>query len=168
MSVNLHTFVGLYERALTTLGHILDQGAEFARSKGVSEAEMLEWRLIDDMNPLRFQAYVVINFSRQWPARVAGLEVPADIPADLDFAGLKAAIAGAKAELAAMDPKALDGRGAVPITRSLGQIEPTLPGGQWMSGFATTNIYFHLSMAYAILRQRGAPLGKRDMFAGGL
>ena len=40
--------------------------------------------------------------------------------------------------------------------------------GQWIAGFATTNFYFHLSMVYAILRSRGVPLGKRDLFAGGL
>jgi len=167
MGVNLFTFVGLFDRALTTLDHVLDTGAEFARSKGASEAEMLEWRLIDDMNPLRFQAYVAINFARQWPARAAGLEVPADIAADLDFAGLKAAIGRAKAELAALDPKSFDGREDIAITRPVGPNEMTLPGAQWVTGFATTNIYFHLSMAYAILRQRGAPLGKRDFFAGG-
>src|SRR5512143_2284287 len=74
VTTNLFTFVDLYSRGLTTLAHVLDKGAAFARSKGATEAEMLEWRLIDDMNPLRFQAYSVINFSRQLPARVAGLE----------------------------------------------------------------------------------------------
>jgi hypothetical protein len=37
-----------------------------------------------------------------------------------------------------------------------------------VSGFATTNFYFHLSMTYAILRMKGVGLGKRDFFAGGL
>jgi len=32
--------------------------------------------------------------------------------------------------------------------------------------FATTNIYFHLSIAYAILRANGVPIGKADLFAG--
>ena len=45
-------------------------------------------------------------------------------------------------------------------------MEPTLPAGQWLSVFATTNIYFHLSMAYAILRMKGVPIGKIDLFAG--
>jgi hypothetical protein len=168
MSTNLFTFVGLYARGLTTLAHVLEKGAELAKAEGVSEADMLEWRLVDDMNPLRFQAYVVVNFAKQWPARVAGLPVPADIPADLDLAGLKAAIEDAKAYLAALDPKQFEGRDEVPFALKLGEIEPTLPLAGWLSGFATTNFYFHLSMAYAILRQRGADLGKRDLFAGGL
>jgi hypothetical protein len=169
MSTNLFTFVGLYDRGLTTLAHILDKGAELARSKGVSESEMLDWRLVDDMNPLRFQAYVVINFAKQWTARAAGLPVPADIPADLDLAGLKTAIADAKAHLAGLDAKQFEGRDDVMITHKLGaEMEPSLSAAQWLTSFATTNFYFHLSIAYAILRQRGADLGKRDLFAGGL
>jgi hypothetical protein len=168
MGVNLFTFVDLYSKGLTTLAHVLDRGAELAKSKGVSEADMLEWRLIDDMNPLRFQARSVINFARSWPARAAGLEIPADIAADLDFAGLKAAIEDAKAILAGLNAAQFAGRDEVPLTVNLGQMEATFPAGQWLTGFATTNFYFHLSMAYAILRARGANLGKRDLFAGGL
>ncbi len=168
MTVNLFTTVGLYDRVLGTLSHVLNKGAERAKALGVSEADMLEWRLIDDMNPLRFQAQVVINFANQWTSRVAGLPLPADIPTDLDFAGLQGAIKDAKAYLASLKPEQFEGRDDVPLTVSLGQLEPTFPAGQWLTVFASTNVYFHLSMAYAILRARGADLGKRDLFAGGL
>ncbi len=47
-------------------------------------------------------------------------------------------------------------------------MSPTLPVGQWISGFATTNLYFHASMAYAILRAKGVPIGKIDLFPTGL
>jgi hypothetical protein len=168
MAVCLFTFVDLYSKGLATLDHILAKGAEFAASKGVSDAEMLEWRLIEDMNPLRFQAFVVINFAKQWTARAAGAPVPADIPSDLDFKGIKAAIAEARAHLAGLKPEQFDGRDDVPLKVNLGQIEPELPLGQWLTGFATTNFYFHLSTAYGILRSRGVQIGKVDLFAGGL
>ena len=168
MGVNLFTFVDMYSKGLTTLAHILDKGATLAKSKGSTEAEMLEWRLVDDMNPVRFQAFVAINFAKRWSARAAGVEVPAEIAPDLDYAGLKAAIDEAKAFLATLKAEQFAGRDEIPHTENLGGIEPTLPLGQWMSGFATTNFYFHLSIAYAILRHRGAELGKRDLFAGGL
>jgi uncharacterized protein len=168
MAVCLFTFVDLYSKGLGTLDHILAEGAGFAASKGVSDADMLEWRLVEDMNPLRFQAFVVINFAKQWTARAAGLPVPADIPADLDLAGLQAAIAEARAYLAGLMAEQFEGRDDTALTVNLGQVEPTLPLGQWLSGFATTNFYFHLSTAYGILRAKGVPIGKRDLFAGGL
>lgn len=168
MTVCLFTFVDLYSKGLGTLDHLLTKGAEFARSKGGSEADILDWRLIDDMNPLRFQAMVVINFAKQWPARAAGLSVPEAIAEDLDLAGFKAAIAEAKAYLASLKAEQFEGRDQAPITFNLGQFEPTLPAGQWLSSFATTNFYFHLSTAYGILRHKGVQIGKPDLFAGGL
>ncbi len=168
VTVCLFTFVDLYSKGLTTLDNLLTKGAAFAAGKGVSEADMLNWRLIDDMNPLSFQAMVVINFSKQWTARAAGLPVPDNIPEVLDLAGCKAAIAEAKAFLASLKAEQFAGRDAAPLTFNLGVMEPTLPAGQWLTGFATTNFYFHLSMAYAILRAQGVQIGKPDMFAGGL
>ncbi|HEY0436140.1 MAG TPA: DUF1993 family protein, partial [Phenylobacterium sp.] len=60
------------------------------------------------------------------------------------------------------------GRDDVPLTLPIGpDMTPTLPSGQWLTVFGATNIYFHLSMAYAILRAKGVQIGKRDVFAGG-
>ena len=169
MTVNLFTFVDLYSRALTTLSHILTKGAEHAKAQGVGEKEMLDWRLIDDMQPLRFQISVVCNFSRQWTARVAGLPVPADILDSFSLDTLQAEIGAANAYLAALKPEQFAGRDDVPLKVLIGgSMEPTLPAGQWLTVFATTNLYFHLSTAYGILRSKGVPIGKIDLFAGGL
>lgn len=89
MKANLYTYVGVYSRGLDTLAHILAKGAEFAAAKGVSEAAMLDWRLADDMFPLRRQAQVVVDFSRQWPARAAGLDVPAALEGEPGLAELQ-------------------------------------------------------------------------------
>jgi len=169
VAVCLFTFVDLYSKGLGTLDHILAKGAERAAAMGVTDSEMLEWRLIEDMNPLRFQAYVVINFAKQWTARAAGVEVPADIASDLNLAGLRAEIASAKAFLAGLTAEQFEGRDDVPLEVTLGNgFSPTLPLGQWLTSFATTNFYFHLSTAYGILRAQGTPIGKVDLFAGGL
>jgi hypothetical protein len=168
VQTNLYTFIGLYSRGLDTLANILAKGADHAAGLGVTEGEMLEWRLVDDMFPLRQQAMIVCSFAMQWPARAVGLPVPAGLDGEPNLAELKAGIAKAKAYLADLTPEQFEGRDDVPLTYNLGQMEPTLPTAQWISNFATTNFYFHLSMAYAILRARGAPLGKPDMFGGGL
>ena len=167
MPFTLHGFVGLYDRVLGSLSHILDKGEAYVTEKGISTDEMLDWKLIDDMAPLRFQIMVVVNFTRTWTARVAGQPVPEGIEDNLDLAGFRDAIAESKAHLAALAPEHFAGRDDEPITFKIGDImEPTLPAGQWLSVFATTNIYFHLSIAYAILRAKGVPIGKADVFAG--
>ena len=169
MTVSLFTFVDLYRRQLDTAAHLLAKGRAHAAATGVSEADMLGWRLIDDMHPLNFQLMVVINFATQWTARVAGLPEQPGVSADLDADAFQAAIVDAKAFLATLTQAEFDSREDVMITHKLGDImEPTLPAGQWLTVFATTNIYFHLSTAYGILRAHGVPIGKVDIFASGL
>ena len=169
MTVTAFTFVDLYGRALATASSLLDKGAAHARATGVSEAQMLDWRLIDDMAPLGFQIMVVVNFAKAWPARFAGLEVPAEIGADLDVAGFQAAIKDAQAWLAARTPAEFEGRDGVPLEVELGTgLKPTLPAERWLTVFATTNMFFHLSTAYGILRAHGVQIGKADLFASGL
>lgn len=167
MPVTLHTFVDLYDRTLQSLSHLLDKGEAFAVEQGLSTDAMLDWKLIEDMHPLRFQAMVVINFTRSWTARVVGQDVPEGVEQTLDLAGFRAAIADSRAHLAALTPEHFAGRDDVPLTVQITDtMTPTLPASQWLSVFASTNIYFHLSMVYAILRMKGVPIGKIDLFAG--
>lgn len=167
--VSLATFADMFARTLVTADHLLTKGAAFAESQGADPESILDWRLIEDMQPLRFQIMVICNFTQQWPARAAGLPVPNDVTDDLDFAGFRAALAASRAWLTALPPDAFAGRDEVPLTYTIGTgMTLTFPSAQWLTGFATTNLYFHLSTAYAILRARGVPLGKVDLFAGGL
>jgi hypothetical protein len=167
--VSLFTFVDLYSRQLATAAHLLAKGTQHAAATGVSEAQMLDWRLIDDMQPLSFQLMVVCNFTRQWPARAAGLTLPGEIGADLSVEQFQEEIANSKAWLQALAPDALEGRDDEPLTVTLGTgMTPTLPAARWLTVFATTNVYFHFNMAYAILRSRGTPIGKIDLFPTGL
>jgi uncharacterized protein len=169
MTVSLFTFIDLFDRQAATASSLLAKGAAHAKATGVSEREMLEWRLIEDMAPLGFQLMVVCNFTRLWPARVAGLPLPAEVTADLDVAGFQAALADARAYLAALKPEQFAGRDDVPLTVTIGTgMEPTLPSAQWLTVFANTNLYFHLSIAYGILRAHGVQIGKPDLFATGL
>ncbi|MFM9829813.1 MAG: DUF1993 domain-containing protein [Sphingomonas sp.] len=169
MTVSLFSFVDLYRRQLDAAAHLLTKGAAFAAENDIAEADMLGWRLADDMHPLAFQLMVVTNFALWWPARAAGLPELGEVEATLDVAGFHAAIANAKAKLATLTADQFAGRDDVPFTHTLREsMELTLPSGQWLSVFATTNIYFHLSMVYAILRMKGVPLGKLDLFAGGI
>lgn len=169
MAIDLFTFVDLYERTLGSLAHLLDKGEAFAAGQGVSTDAMLDWRLADDMHPVRFQASVVVNFTRSWTARVAGLPVPPSLDPAADLAGLRSGIADAQAHLAALTRDQFADRDDTPLTVQITDtLAPTFPAGHWLSVFATTNIYFHLSMVYAILRMKGVPIGKIDLFAGRL
>ena len=164
----LYPFVGVFAQGLGTLEHVLEVGVKHGSTIGASEAQVLDWRLIDDMYPLREQATTAISSSLQWAARAAGAQQPTGPAGDQSLADLKAAIGKAKAFLGDLKPEAFEGRDDLVVKVSLGQIEPELPLIRWMHGFAVPNFHFHLTTAYAICRQKGAPLGKVDFFAGGL
>ncbi|MBK8629025.1 MAG: DUF1993 family protein [Sphingomonadales bacterium] len=170
MAVSLYSFVPMYRRVIETAAHLLAKGKAHAAAHDISEADMLAWTLAEDMLPLSFQLAVVRNFSLGWTARAADLPVPeAVIGAEMNMEAFEAAFAEAIAALDAMTADQFAGRDEASITFKIGDImEPTLPAGQWITGFATTNIYFHLSMIYAILRMKGVALGKLDMFPAGL
>lgn len=169
-NVTLFSFVDMYRRALAATDHLLTKGAAHAVAAGGTEADILGWRLADDMHPLSFQLEIVINFTRNWIARAAGVAVPDSINgADLSLDQFHAEIAAAQAFLDGVTAERLAGRDDAPVKFKIGDImEPTLPASQWLTGFATTNIYFHMSMVYAILRMKGVPLGKVDLFPTGL
>ena len=169
MTVNFHSFVDMYSRVLEVAAHILAKGDEFAKARGVTDAQLLDWRLVDDMNPLSFQLTLVCDFSRQWLARAAGIDVPAGVSGCNTVADFQREIAAASAYVQAITPAQFAGRDDAPLTVTIGNgMSPTLPASQWITGFATRNMYFHLSMAYAILRGRGVQLGKLDLFPSGL
>ena len=168
-ATNLFSTVDLFSRQVTAAKHLLAKGQAHAAGAGITEQQMLGWRLAPDMHPLSFQLSVVANFTRTWTARVAGLEPPAGIAADLDVAGFNAGLDAALAWLAALTPDQFAGRDDVQMTfEIIPGMSPTLPASSWLTVFAATNISFHVSMTYAILRANGVALGKADIFAAGL
>jgi hypothetical protein len=168
-AINLYSFVDLFARSVVAAKHLLAKGAAHVSSLGITEQEMLGWRLAEDMHPLSFQLAVVANFTRLWTARVAGLEPPAGIATDLDVAGFDAGLDAALAYLRTLAPDQFEGRDDVPLTfEIMPGMAPTLTAAQWLTVFAATNVNFHVSMVYAILRANGAPLGKADTFVAGL
>ena len=169
MTVDLFSHVALLDKQLAVAAHLLGKAEAHAAQSGDPAAAFLDWQLIDDMHPLRFQIMVVCNFAAQWPARVAGVTAPADVAATLDLAGFRAALTKARAFLGALTPDQFAGRDDVPFTFRLGEtMEPTMPLADWLIRFALPNVFFHLSMIYAILRGRGVPIGKLDFFGGEL
>ena len=160
--------LSLFQARLISMAHILEVGQEYCESNGISERQMLGWRLADDMYPLRRQVQVVRNLAVQWSARAAGVAVPETLEGDSSAAELLAALDDAQQFVGQLKSEPLAEQSNELLEFDLGAVKPTLPIRQWISNFATTNILFHLSIAYGILRANKVPLQKPDLFAGGL
>lgn len=170
MTVSLGTFIDQFHTALVTTGHIFAKGQAHVVEAGADPATMLEWRLAEDMHPLSFQLAAVIDFTKGWSARAAGVDVPERTAwQTTTVAAFNAAIADANVFVRAIDRDAVNARADEVLTVQITDtMAPTMPVERWITGFASTNIQFHLAMTYAILRLHGVPLGKLDMFSTGL
>jgi len=166
--VDLASVVLGWDKALGTADHLISKVKVLAEREGISEDEVLDWRLAPDMYPLRSQLQFVADLAWSWSTRAVGLEVPSASEVQGGTTELRELVASVRKCLTSMTIEQFEGRDGMEFTVNLGIIEPTMPLGRWVLGFANTNILFHLSIAYAILRSRGVTVGKADLFAGGL
>ena len=151
-------------RALRGLAHVLGLGEAHARDEGILPDALLQLRLIDDMYPLARQVQIATDMARNGASRLAGRDVVSVPDDETDFDQLHVRIARTIAHLEAFTPARIDGSESRPVTLRVGDAEMTFEGHDYLLGFVLPNLYFHVTTAYAILRQAGVPLGKPDFF----
>jgi len=148
--------VPVFQRYLGRLGGWLDQ-AEAQRGAAVLDA-----RLAPDMLPLRMQVVVTANFTLRTAFRLAGQPVPAFGEWPDGFGGLRSHLAHASSLLQTLSPAQFADAATRVITSDAGEAVLQLDGATFLHQFALPNFFFHVTAAYAILRQQGVPLGKAD------
>ena len=151
-------------RALKALAHVLQLGEAHARGQGVAPDTLLQARLIDTMYPLARQVQIATDMARNGASRLAGREVVSVPDDETTLAEMHARIARTIAHLEAFAPEQIDGSEGREITIRVGGEEKRFDGHGYLLGFVLPNLYFHVTTAYAILRQGGVPLVKPDFF----
>ena len=166
--MSLSTFdasVPVVIKALTALSGVLDKGAAHAAAKETDEANYLTMRLVPDMLPLSAQVGIACDLPRRGLQRMAGQEPAAMEDKEASFAGLKARIAETIAVLEGITPESLEGSEDRIITLPTPRGDLVMPGNEFLFGFVLSNLHFHCTMAYALLRGAGVELGKADYLA---
>lgn len=147
---------------LGNLSGMLDKAQAWVDAGNITETELMNRRLIDDMYPFFKQVQIACDKARSVVARLARLEVPRYEDNEKTLAELKQRIARTIEFLQSVPPERLDGTEdddiELPVTRQL----TTYKGLQLLLGHSIPNVYFHTVTAYNILRQNGVPIGKRD------
>lgn len=154
----IHASIRQMAQMLTNLSGFLDQGATLAEEKSFPVANLLTARLAPDMFTLIKQVQSAADTAKFAAARLSGQTAPSDPDTEATLEELKARIAKTVAYIEGFSAADFAGAEERPITL------PFLPkparGADYFVQFAQANFYFHVSMAYAILRHNGAPLGK--------
>ena len=88
--------------------------------------------------------------------------VPPSAKPDLDYAALQALLTEARNDLLALTPEAVNVLVGRDVTFKVGDRALPFTVEGFLMSFSLPNFFFHATTAYDILRQKGAPLGKRD------
>lgn len=153
----------VFLRALSNLRHILEVGEAYAVEKDIKPEVLLQTRLIPDMLPLINQVRIATDLAKNGCARLAGVDPLKFDDDETDFAQLYARIDRAVDYIKDFKPEQIDGsegREVTITTQAAGEIK--FNGLTYLLHFTQPNLYFHVTTAYAILRQAGVALGKRD------
>lgn len=152
-----------YLRQLTALSQVLEKGSAWAAARKVDEAVIMGTRLFPDMLPFSRQVQIACRFAEESTARLAGAEVPkAPENAEKNLAELRGRIAAVLDFISGFKPEQIDGSEAREITLTIAGSQMKFTGAQYLTNMALPNFYFHCTTTYAILRQCGVEIGKRD------
>ncbi len=155
--------VPIYQRQLGAISKVLEKASAWATAKKVDEAVLGATRMIPDMLPFTRQVQIACRFAEESAARLAGVEIPKPPEkAEKTMGELRARIAAVLSYIGNFKAEQIDGSEGREIILTIGGNPLKLTGEQYLLNFALPNFYFHCTTTYAILRQAGVEIGKRD------
>jgi hypothetical protein len=165
MSLSLHeAFVPGCQQGLGAIKGLIDKAEAHVKEKGLSDSDLIEAKLADDMWNLPWH----VRSSWVHSAFVISL-LPSgafspdftEIPQDWD--AMRAMVGDAEAQLADVSVDQLEEFADKTIGFELGGKRlMEFTGQNFLLSFSLPNFYFHTTTFYDILRMKGVALGKRD------
>jgi len=163
MAVNLYSIsIPMYIKHLNSLADILTKAEEYAKNKNIPEADIMNAKLAPDMRPLVFQVQVATNTAKAVLTRVAGYEAVPMEDNESSFAELQSRITATVKLLKEAKEADFEGKQASEVVLTTQKGDQKFTGTSYLLNFALPNFYFHYTTAYAILRNLGVEIGKRD------
>lgn len=153
-------------RMLNNLAAILEKAAAHAEARKIDPAVLINDRLYPDMLPMGRQVLIASDTAKGGAARLAGVEPPKYEDNEKTFAELIERLRKTVAYLETFKPEQIDGSEKRMITVKVRDDTLTLAGLPYLLHRVLPNLYFHVSIAYAILRHNGVEIGKKDYLGG--
>jgi hypothetical protein len=163
MSLTMHAATApAFAKMLTNMLAWLDKAQDHAEARRFDANNYLGLRLAPDMLPLSRQIQIASDGAKGCMARLAGIDVPRweDTEATLDE--LRERIRRTRDYVAAFTPEQLAGSETREIVVPTRTAELRFSGEDYLRHFVLPNFYFHATTTYALLRQAGVEIGKRD------
>jgi uncharacterized protein len=164
MTISMHSASApVFARMLGNLLTWLDKAEAHAAARKFDANNYLGLRLAPDMLPFTRQIQIASDSAKGCMARLAGVDVPSWEDKEASLADVRARVQKTIDYVAGFTAAQVDGSEERAITIQRRTSEPLQFDGQtFLRHYALPNFYFHLTTAYALLRQAGVDLGKAD------
>lgn len=149
-------------RALSNLRANLDKASVHCTEHKIDEQVLVQFRLYPDMAPLSTQVQIACDMSKGCVSRLSDSDKPGFEDEEKTFSELQARIDKTVDYIKSIALERIDGseKKAISFKTQAGELK--FIGQQYLQYFVLPNVYFHCTMAYAILRHNGVTLGKTD------
>ena len=168
MSISMSSAsVPICVRMLGNLSFCLDKAQSFVDARKCEPTALTQFRLAPDMLPFARQVLIACDAAKNGIARLSGEAAPKFDDTETTFAELKERISKTIEYLNAVPAEKINGTEEREITFPVGRdATRTLSGEAYLKHWMLPNMFFHVTMAYAILRNNGVELGKADYLMG--
>ena len=158
----------IYDASIPSLVHMLGSlKTILAKGEAHGGIDPAEARLAPDMLPLKSQVYIATDGAKGCGARLAGVDMPKYEDVETTFPELIARVEKTIAFLKSLDRKSFAGAEGKEIVLKFPSNTFEFNGATYISQFVLPNVFFHITTAYGILRNRGVELKKSDYLGGG-
>ena len=156
-------FVPMFINNFNILSKILLKAEKDAERRKIYQSIYINARLAPDMLPLAKQIQIGTDMVRLGIARLAGLKAPSFKDNEVTFSDLQKRIQKTITFLKKIKSKQMDDSELKKIEFSIGKrIFKFKSGEAYLTNWIIPHFFFHMTTTYAILRNNGVELGKRD------
>ena len=151
-----------YARSLRALDAILAKAVQYAEAKKFDPDNFCTARLAPDMLPFSKQVQIACDSAKRSAAGLIGKEAPVHEDTEKTMAELRQRIAKCLAYLDALKAEDFAKVTAKTVVKMTSPAGKAMYAEDALLSRSVPNFFFHVTVAYALLRAGGVDIGKRD------
>jgi hypothetical protein len=150
-----------FSKMLKNLDLILEKSAQYAEAKKIEVDVLLQSRLAPDQFNLIRQIQIACDSAKIGVAKLTAKDAPVHDDKEITLPQLRRRISDTIAFISSVSEKDFAGANEKRITTPRWEGK-SLSGYEYLIQHTMPNVYFHITVAYEILRHNGLEIGKKD------
>ena len=154
--------VPIFKKKLSILVEILKRSSQQISDRSLNSQDILNAQLTSEMWNFTRQVQITTDFIKNGVGRLAGTKFETFEDNEKSIAELQARLIKTISCLNEIKPEQINGAENRIIEIEIRKTKCEFTGSDFLQNFVTPNVYFHLSIAYGILRAKNIDLDKVD------